>query len=179
MSVQPCEVTGWISSGIMRYILEALVNKQNVLSSSIYRMEWDKAMALRWMDGSFISNETGHCGELPEIRSFLFLIAVYDSAVAGADNDQLWASLSRRLRDLVGTLNNLIMTLHRCGLLTCEFHLIVSHGMLINWQFGRRQAPVGELRSTGTLRRCAAVHISLELFSISELSSPSGCLKSA
>lgn len=41
---------------------------------------------------------------------------VYDSAVTGPDNDQLWASLTELLRDFIGTLKDLIMALYRCHL---------------------------------------------------------------
>lgn len=52
---------------------------------------------------------------LTEVRG-PFWRAVYDSAVTEADNDQLWASLTEVLRDLIGTLKDLIMTLYRCHL---------------------------------------------------------------
>lgn len=45
-----------------------------------------------------------------------FWRAIYDSAVTGADNDQLWVSLTKLLRDFIGTLKDLIMTLYRCHL---------------------------------------------------------------
>lgn len=52
---------------------------------------------------------------LIELRGPL-LGAVYDSAVTGADNEQLWASLTQLLWDCTGTLKDLIMTLYRCHL---------------------------------------------------------------
>lgn len=39
VSVQPCQVTGWISSSVMKYIVKVLVNKASVLSSSTHRAE--------------------------------------------------------------------------------------------------------------------------------------------
>ena len=47
VSVQPCQVTGWISSNIMKYIIKVLVNKANVLSSSSHTMDLEIAKSLR------------------------------------------------------------------------------------------------------------------------------------
>lgn len=55
VSVQPCQVTGWISSNIMKYIIKVLVNKANVLSSSSHTIDLEIAKSLRRINGSFIS----------------------------------------------------------------------------------------------------------------------------
>lgn len=43
VSVQPCQVTGWISSNIMKYIVKVLVNKANVLPSSSHTVDLEIA----------------------------------------------------------------------------------------------------------------------------------------
>lgn len=43
VSVQSCQVTGWISSSIMKYIIKVLVNKANVLSSSTHSVDLEIA----------------------------------------------------------------------------------------------------------------------------------------
>jgi len=66
VSVQPCQVTGWISSSIMKHIIKVLVNKANVLSSSTHRIDLDIAKSLRWINGSFISSVAGHSRQPPD-----------------------------------------------------------------------------------------------------------------
>lgn len=113
VSMQPCQVTDWISSNIMKCIIKVLVNKANVLPSSSRRVDLEIALKMnKWefhkpfSRGFFSLNLDG----------LLFWRGVYDPAVTGADNDQLWASLNELLRDLIGTLKHLIMTLYRCHL---------------------------------------------------------------
>ena len=53
VSVQPCQVTGWISSNIMKYIVKVLVNKANVLPSSGHTVDleiaWKKILKMnKW-----------------------------------------------------------------------------------------------------------------------------------
>lgn len=54
VSVQPCQVTGWISGRIMKHIVKVLVNKANVLSSSSHTVDLEVAKSLRWINGSLI-----------------------------------------------------------------------------------------------------------------------------
>lgn len=99
----------------MKYIIKILVNKANVFSSCGHTIDLEMAESLRWINGSFISSQQRTtCLRFEGL--FFFWRAVYDSAVTGADNDQLWASLTALLGDLIGTLKDLIMTLYRCHL---------------------------------------------------------------
>lgn len=74
MSVQPCQVAGWISSNIMEYIIKVLVNKANVLSSRNYTMDLEIAKSLRWINGSFISRAEDNLTEIwgPFLKSCLW-----------------------------------------------------------------------------------------------------------
>lgn len=144
MSVQPCQV----SRGITRRIVKVLVNKAHVLSSSRHIVGLEVAKSLTWINGGGGGSANHQAlaeDHLNEIWGPFFSSwrAVYDSAATGADNDQLWASLTELLGDLVGTLKYLIMTLYRCHLCHLWDFPRWPPMILWSWQSGHRQALVG------------------------------------
>lgn len=63
LSVQPCRVTGWISSNIVTRITKVLVKKENVFwSSSSVGLETAESLMNKWR----FCQQLGHSGWLPD-----------------------------------------------------------------------------------------------------------------
>lgn len=110
MSVQSCQVAGWISSNIMKYIIKVLVNKANVLSSRNHTMDLEIRKSLRWINGSFISRVEDNLTEIggPLFEELYMILQPLKHIMTSCGRHSLL------LRDFIGTLKDLIVALYRC-----------------------------------------------------------------